>query len=150
MSDAFSRSIKFIFLTAGVYLLIVNIILWANSAEVNANLIYGREFLIGGDNWWDVLNSFNKWHDYNMVHYRGFEWFYDRFSTFPGLSATTNVITNYANILRGFSITNNFFLDVLIAIGKMLTTPILLVVTLATDIMSILWWMFSFLDIFNL
>lgn len=134
------RFVKIIVLTLGIYVLTMNVILWANDPSVN--VLLNAENPISIDKY---FYSFANFHGYNVTHFRGFSWFFDKLSTFPGLASSHKMLSTYANIVSGFKVTNNGILDTILAILRLLTTPINLGVTLVIDIINNAIWFFSFI-----
>lgn len=135
-----NRFIKIIVLTLGIYLLTANVILWATEPSVNLQLIYSN-FTTHNLN---EFSGFKGFHDFGMVNFKGFKWFFDRISTFPGPTFTHGVLTTYTDILSGFSITGNWGLDFLLAIFRITSTPILLSITIVVDIVNNGLWFVKF------
>lgn len=134
-----NRVVKIICMTLGIYLLTANIILWANDPSVNVllnqnNPIHINEFF-----------NFASFHGYNATNFKGFGWFFDKISTFPGLSSTHKMMMTYGNIVSNFHVTDNNIVDAILGILRLLTTPINLTVTLFIDILNNAIWFFSFI-----
>lgn len=135
----FTTLIKTIFILLGVYVIAINITLWATSQSV------GGEQLVGGPSEW----NFFEYHDARMSTYGyvGFEKFYDLLSTFPGLRYCQGITSTYADIVTGYNVTNVGILDAILAIFRILSTPLLLSVTIIADIVNNVIWFLGFLNI---
>lgn len=127
---------KYIFFTLGIYLIIVNVILWASGSELNDSFLE-----------LSLPNNFNSFHTYdNAYEWKGFQWFFERLSTFPGLYYTVNACNTYANIISNFTITNIGVLDTVLAILRILTTPLILINTVLVDIINTVIWFIGFVS----
>lgn len=141
-----NRLIKSIVLILGVFVLVINLVIYFNDTQYVPGIN-------GGSNWWNWQSipdlKFWTYDDYNTEfaskHYFGFRYFFNKLSTFPGLRYCTDAITKYGNIITNFKVTDITILDVLIAIFRIITTPIVLLFTFLTDIMSNLYWFISFI-----
>lgn len=145
---ACNRLFKTITLLLGVYLLIINVVLWATEPSVNILLLKGNGISILND-LQDMpqiyeVSSFEEMHKISSMNYKGFEWFFDRISSFPGPAVTHGYLMTYSNILTGFSITGNWGIDFLLAIFRILSTPLLFVITVTLDILNNAIWFIRF------
>lgn len=136
-----NRLLRIICLGLGSYLLVINVILWATDPEVNMLLL--KQYNITEEIY--LIDKFQIMHNYNMTHYRGFKWFFDNLSNFPGPSFTHGMLMTYANIISGYSITGNWGLDFLLAIFRILSTPLLLTITITMDILNNAIWFIGFI-----
>lgn len=134
-SDLFAHSIKFIFMILGIYIIIINIIMWSNAPSTASGLGNGI--------------TFGAYHSYSMQHWRGFSWFFNEVSSFNGWQATYATFNNYCNIVGRYQITGNGIVDTFLAVGRVLTAPIVLLWALLMDISSFIRWLFNFLNNFG-
>lgn len=79
--------------------------------------------------------------------YVGFESFYNLLGTFPGLRYTQGITSTYLDIVSGYDVTGIGILDALIGVVRILTAPMLLGITIVTDIINNVIWFLGFLNI---
>lgn len=123
------RLIKTIFLILGIYIIAVNIILWANNNEhsifMNTSEIVSH-------------NSYQYFHEQGES-FKGFYWFFERIGSFPGLEQSYSAVLKYKQIITGASDLHPLFGTLAI-----LNSPIELVVRFLQDFISIVIWFFEF------
>lgn len=131
--------IKTIFILLGVYVIAINVTLWATSHNVGGEQLHGVL-----DNW-----NFYGFHSSRMSDfgYVGFESFYNLLGTFPGLRYTQGITSTYLDIVSGYDVTGIGILDALIGVVRILTAPMLLGITIVTDIINNVIWFLGFLNI---
>ena len=132
------RILSSIFILLGVYLVIINIICWANSEQVAK--VYAST-LDGG--------TYNYWHNTSMNTYKGFRWFYEELSTFPGLAATLGTLNQLGKFVNPLGSTPNDLWSWVVYIGQILSAPIQLLVTVVVDVIRNLVWFVHFIWIFG-
>lgn len=137
-NGAFSSIIKTIFLILGVYVISINVTLWANSHNV------GGEQLGLMQDW-----NFYAYHSARMKDfgYVGFEKFYNVLGTFPGLSHTQALTSTWLDIVSGYNLTGIGILNFVLAIVRIFSAPLLLTIGIITDILNNVIWLLGFLNI---
>lgn len=131
--------IKTIFLLLGVYVIAINVTLWATSHNVGGEQLHGIL-----DDW-----NFYGFHSSRMrdFGYVGFEKFYNLLGTFPGLRYTQGITSTYLDIISGYNVTGIGVIDALFGLVRILTAPFLLTITIVTDIINNVVWFLGFLNI---
>lgn len=137
-----SRLIKTIVLILGVFLLVINIVLWANDTDLVSKDFWDDYSQIENFSWWSYDEYVSSASPQN---YYGFRWFFDKLSTFPGLRSTLDMFQNFSNVISNFDVTGNYFADIFLAIFRILFTPVMLVMTLVLDIFQNVSWFISFI-----
>lgn len=134
-NDLFSHFIKLIVMSLGIFLIVINIIVWANGKDVAADL---ESTLF---NW-----NYKAWHGVKMSEYKGFRWFYEKLSTFPGLNTTISTFNKMANIVNVFDTGEpGNIIEFLRSILMILTAPVVLFFTIMLDVVNLIGWFVSFL-----
>ena len=128
-----NRFVKILFITLGLFVLVVNLIYWANQPLVISPTYYinNNEFIV----MFDRHQSFI-----------GFSDFFKFLETFPGLTTTIVTLRTWGDIISNFSITNIGFLDALIGIFRLITTPIALSMTIIVDLFRNIIWFVTLLS----
>ena len=130
-----SRLIKIIVMVLGIYLLIVNVVSWTMDGDVNTMSV--ATMLSSEDQ-----ATFYKFHNANFTNFKGFEWFFNYLETFPGPATTRMLLSNYSDIVNNYSVSSNGIIDFIAAIWRILSTPLLLVITLVIDVIrNALWFL---------
>lgn len=134
-SDLISHSIKIIIMTLGIYIIVINIIDWANGYNVANNLEATNL------NW-----NFNAFHNTTMTSFKGFKWFKEHLATFPGINQTIATLQKNANIFKNFEgVEAHDIFGYVMAIWQFITIPFTLVISLLKDIINNVLWFFTFL-----
>lgn len=137
-----NRLVKTIVLILGVFLLVINVVIWANDTDVVSKNYFEQVSEISNFSWW-------SYDEYNSQaapqNYYGFRFFFDKLSTFPGLRATWTMLKEFGDVINNFSVTSIPLLDVLFAIFRVLFTPVMLLITIVTDIYSNVKWFIEFI-----
>lgn len=123
------RLIKTIFLILGIYIIAVNIILWANN---NEHSIFSNTSEIV------AVGNYQYFHE-QCESFKGFQWFFERISSFPALEQSYGAVLKYKNIITGASDLGPFFGTIAI-----LNSPVELFVKFCTDFINIVIWFFEF------
>ena len=134
-----NRIIKIIVMTLGIYLLVINVVLWANDPKMNILLLETSTYH------YDMVPNYYVFHETKMVNFYGFEWFYNRLSTFPGLQNTVAQITNYGKYISGLSLGKWVLISILETIVKGLVVPFQLLGAIAVDIYNNAKWFLGFI-----
>ena len=125
------RGIRILILSCLVFVIIANLLFYSFSLQG----AYSSQ--------WVYIKVF----DFRQAHYeyRGFSYFYQYLSTFPGLTNSISTVSHVAAILSGdVSYTNITVLDALISIGSLLATPVQLIICFVSDLINIVIWLFAF------
>lgn len=128
----FGRSIRIIVLSSLVLLIIVNLVFFTitNSAALNNNWAFI-----------EVLNPNVSSH----YEYRGFKYFFDYISTFPGLANSMNALNMALNLLSSqYDLTGINALNAILGVFWLLISPVTLFVTFILDIINNVVWVFGF------
>lgn len=149
-----NRFIKIIVLVLGVFILALNFIIYLNQGVVVLNessfsihdipidILLDPEKL---NKYLDSMYFYDYNTDYSMQSYFGFGYFFDKFSQFPGLTHTLDMLRSFGNVVGNFSVTGNNIIDFVIAIFRVISTPIAIGMTLFMDIVHNLIWIVSFI-----
>lgn len=130
-----NRLVKTVFLTLGIFLIVINIVWWAND-ELASKTLIDMNLYDKGD-----FVLFHK----SGVEFRGFQWFFDKLSTFPAFKFTYDVIiTKWLNLAGDFDWTGVAFIDFIYAIFRVILAPFALLGTILVDLFNNLMWFFSF------
>ena len=133
--SAFFVSLETILLLIGVYLIAINIISLGQSGQ----------FVLGyQDELFDFNVSFQTWHSQGWK-FKGFQWFWWKIETWPGLNNTITFISNFAkfgNIDFGSASDVISFLQL---IGDILMFPVKLLVLIVADVGMNLMWFIGFI-----
>lgn len=134
-NSLFSHFIKIIFLTLGVYLIIVNL----------AHLLIFNEHIKAIDPVTAFYN-FDGWHSYKNIEYHGFRWFFRYLETYPGFTTLRNVV-DYLGTTPIKMITNVTPnpLEILGYIASLLVSPFLFIGAIIFDLVSSIIWFFGFI-----
>lgn len=128
----FGRSIRIIVLSSLALLVIVNLVFFTitNSAALNNNWVFI-----------EVLNPNVSSH----YEYRGFKYFFDYISTFPGLANSMNALNMALNLLSSqYDLTGINALNAILGLFWLLISPVTLFVTFVLDIINNVIWVFGF------
>lgn len=132
----FGLFIEIVFITLGIYLISINIIIMANSQHFTGSLTDS-----------DFEGNFRMWHDSHQVEWRGFNWFYDSVAKYPGISKTLQMITDISNTFSsGIGKNPSDILGWLKFIGCILVLPVWLLVTIIIDILNNVFWFIHFIN----
>lgn len=138
----FAQFIKIIVLFLGVYLLVVNIVSLAYYYGSVGN-VFDNESL------YTALDfNFVGWHDYQPIEYKGFSWFFDKLSTFPGFSNIRKLLEDLQKsaVSLGDQLSGGDIFAVVKYLAKVLTSPFRFIWRLMLDIIQSFGWFFSFLN----
>ena len=130
-----SRLIKIIFLTLGVYLIAINIILWANGEDLAERVLTESS--------WMTFNGYQN----QRPDFKGFHWFFNELSTFHGVKTTMAAFNKYINIFNqhwteniGENIGTGF-----LWLLQVIFAPMMFLGTTLIDIFTNAAWFFHFL-----
>lgn len=131
-----SRLIRNIFGILSAWVLIVILISFANqSTNYGGYVVWGQPYHP------DIITK--------HAHFHGFKEFFGYLETYPGLYYTQSWINNYCNVIGNFQVTNVDVLNALLAIFRILTTPIVIAVSIVSDIVHNIVWFYGFLNNFK-
>lgn len=117
--------IRIIFISFGFFLLAINIVFWTNSSAF--------QFGMTSQEYWGAAYDA---HD----DFIGFGKLFSYLETFPGINFTIKAFNVWGNIIANYDVTGNGLLDLLLAIFRVISVPLALVVTIAGDIISNVMW----------
>lgn len=127
----FSRAVRIIVLSSLIFVLGANLVFFT----ITQNGVTGNDWVLIG-------TSVTRPGEFK---FRGFKYFMDYVSTFPGLTNSLNWINQALNLLSGQgTITSVGPVDAMIGVFYLLISPVTLIVTFILDIVNNAVWVFGF------
>ena len=128
----FSRTIRIVVLACLAFVIAANYVFFFTAQDAISQ------------NHWQSFH-FISMHNVSDYEYRGFKYFMEYLSTFPGLANSHNTLSTIAGIINNqVSYTNNDVLNVLLNILTIIGSPVQLVICFVVDLVNMLIWCFSF------
>lgn len=125
-----ARAIRIIVLSSLIFLVLVNLVAFTIT----------QDFTTG--DWHIIHTDINNGSEFK---FRGFKYFMDYVSTFPGLGNSTNLLNKGLNLLSGQGeLTTVGWIDAIIGVFYLLVSPITLLVGFVIDIINNAIWVFKF------
>lgn len=128
----FSRSLRIIILSSVVVLFVLNLVYFTivNNSELSNN--------------WTVIHVFDH-ENISHYNYKGFAYFFEYISTFPGLGNCQNAINLGLTMLSGSSDISGYnVVDAILGVLYLLATPVTILVTFVLDIINNFIWVIGF------
>lgn len=129
------RSIRIIVLSLAVFIIVANLAFFTLS----------QSNFLGYD--WVAINIYNPNSINVNYEYRGFAYFFEYLSTFPGLNNTVQTWNYVAALVSGqFAPTDWSVVNAILGVLFLLWSPVQLIITFVIDILNdVLWILFFFI-----
>lgn len=127
----FGRAIRIVVLSSLVLILGTNLVFFTITQNGNT-----------GNDWVIIGTAVSRPGEFK---FRGFRYFMDYISTFPGLTNSMNMINYSLNLLSGQADLSHIgVLDAVVGVFNLLISPVTLFITFILDILNNLIWLFGF------